>query len=187
MLTDFLTSLRVAAVSILVCVIGYGGLVLGAAVLVAPQGRHGQLVELNGRVVGSRAIAQAFTQPEYVWPRPSAVDYAADATGGSNLSPANPAIRERATVLLAALGATPQNLAPPELVLASGSGLDPHITEVAALYQVGRVAAARGVAPETVQGVIRRMARPIGPGDPARVVNVLLLNIELDRTSPVGG
>lgn len=185
MLIDFLTSLRIALASIVVCVLGYGGFMLGAATLVAPENRLGQLIEIDGQVVGSRQVAQAFTRPEYIWPRPSAVDYAADATGGSNLSPANPLIRERAEGILSALGATSENPAPAELVLASGSGLDPHITETAALFQADRVAAARGVSVDTVRDAIEAQASPIGPGDPARVVNVLLLNIELDRIAPV--
>jgi K+-transporting ATPase ATPase C chain len=185
MFTDLFASLRIALASIVVCVIGYGGFMLGAASLIAPKTRLGQLIEIDGKVVGSRQVAQAFTRPEYIWPRPSAVDYAADATGGSNLSPANPLIRERAEGLLASLGATPENPAPAELVLASGSGLDPHITEAAALFQAYRVAQARGVPAEAVRELIDAEARPIGPGDPARVVNVLLLNIELDRVAPV--
>ena len=185
MFTDLLASLRLALASIIVCVIGYGGFILCAAVLVAPEARLGQLIEVDGQVVGSRQVAQAFTRPEYIWQRPSAVSYAADATGGSNLSPANPLIRERAEGLLAALGATPENPAPAELVLASGSGLDPHITEAAALFQADRVAQARGVSADTVRELIQAQASPIGPGDPARVVNVLLLNIELDRVAPV--
>lgn len=186
MITDLLASFRVALASIILCVIGYGGVMLGVAALVAPEARLGQLVEVDGRLAGARNVAQAFTRPEYVWPRPSAVNHAADATGGSNLSPANPAIRERAEPLLAALGATPENPAPAELVLASGSGLDPHITEAAALYQAARVAEARGVDPEVVRGVVQAQARTVGPGDPVRIVNVLLLNVELDRIAPVG-
>jgi K+-transporting ATPase ATPase C chain len=186
MLTDLLASLRIALASIVICVIGYGGFMLGAASLLAPDARLGQLIEIEGRIVGSRQVAQAFTRPEYIWPRPSAVDYAADATGGSNLSPANPAIRERAEPLLAALGATPENPAPAELVLASGSGIDPHITEAAALFQADRVARARGVAPEIIRDAIDTLASPIGPGDSARIVNVFLLNIELDRIAPLG-
>lgn len=185
MFTDLSATLRMSLASIIVCVIGYGGFTLGAAALIAPETRLGQLIEIDGQIVGSRQVAQAFTRPEYIWPRPSAVDYAADATGGSNLSPANPLIRERTTGLLASLGATPENPAPAELVLASGSGLDPHITEAAALFQADRVAQARGISAETVHELIDNQARPIGPGDPARVVNVLLLNIELDRAAPI--
>lgn len=183
--TDLVASLRIALASMVLCVIGYGGFILGAATLIAPESRLGHLIEIDGQVVGSRQVAQAFTRPEYVWPRPSAVDYAADATGGSNLSPANPLIRERAEGLLASLGATPENPAPAELVLASGSGLDPHITEAAALFQADRVALARSISVERVRTLIDAQARPIGPGDPARVVNVLVLNIELDRVAPI--
>ncbi|MCC7387492.1 MAG: potassium-transporting ATPase subunit C [Phycisphaerales bacterium] len=186
MLADLIASLRIALASILVCVVGYAGALLGAASLLAPESRLGRLLEIDAQVVGARDLAQAFTRPEYIWPRPSAVDYAADATGGSNLSPANPQIRERAEPLLEALGATPENPAPAELVLASGSGLDPHITEAAAIFQADRVARARGVTPGVIREAIEARARPIGPGDPARVVNVLLLNIDLDRIAPAG-
>lgn len=184
MLNELITSLRIGVVSILVCVIGYGAAVLASAAAVAPESRLGRLVTLDGVTVGSRRVAQAFTRPEYVWPRPSAVGYAADATGGSNLSPANPAIRQRAEEILANLGATPEQPAPAELVLASGSGIDPHITEAAALYQADRIGAARDVPPETVREIIGSMAEPVGLGDPAKIVNVLLLNIELDRRCP---
>ncbi|QQS10373.1 MAG: potassium-transporting ATPase subunit C [Phycisphaerales bacterium] len=179
------TSLRIAALSIVVCVIGYGTIVLGSAMLIAPDARLGGLVIVDGAVVGSGQIAQAFTRPEYLWPRPSAVNYAASATGGSNLSPASPVIRERAEGLLAKLGATPERPAPAELLLASGSGIDPHITETAALYQADRIAVARGIPANEVRHLIAGSATPIGPGDPARILNVLLFNIELDRRFPI--
>jgi K+-transporting ATPase ATPase C chain len=187
MLSELLTSLRIAFVSIVACVIGYGAIVLGGAMLLAPQARLGSLVTVDGVVVGSSQIAQAFTRAEYLWPRPSAVDYAADATGGSNLSPASPVIRKRSEDLGSMLGATPERPAPAELVLASGSGVDPHITEAGALYQADRIAAARGVPTDEVRRVMTGSATPVGPGDPARLINVLLFNIELDRRFPVPG
>lgn len=185
MLNDVFTSVRLALASILVCVVGYGGVVLIGAMVAAPSGRLGSLVEVDGRIVGSAHVAQAFTRPEYCWPRPSAVAYAADATGGSNLSPANPALRERTEPILSALGATPSRPAPADLVLASGSGIDPHVTEQAALFQAERIAAARGVPVEQVREIILQHAGPIGPGDAGRIVNVLLLNIELDARAPM--
>lgn len=185
MLMELLTSLRIVGASIVLCVIGYGVAVLGSAMLVAPEGRRGQIVTVDGVVVGSRQIAQGFTRAEYVWPRPSAVNYAADAAGGSNLSPANPAIRERAEGILSQLGASAENPAPADLVLASGAGLDPHITYAAALYQAERVAGARGVSADDVRRVISEVSEQAGPGEAARLVNVLMLNIELDRQFPV--
>lgn len=185
MLAELLTSLRIAIVSVILCVIAYGAAVMGSAMLIAPEARLGGLVTRGGEVVGSERIAQAFSRPEYLWPRPSAVNYAADATGGSNLSPANPAIRERAEGLLTALGATPDNPAPAELVLASGSGIDPHISEEAAIYQADRVAEARRAPVGDIRGLITQNARPIGLGDHTRIVNVLLLNIELDQRFPM--
>lgn len=185
MLSELLTSLRIALVSVIVCVIGYGTVVMGSAMLIAPESRLGGLMTSDGQVVGSEQVAQAFTRPQYLWPRPSAVNYAADATGGSNLSPANPAIRERAEGLLAALGATPNNPAPADLVLASGSGIDPHISEDAAIYQAGRIAAARHASADEIRGLINQSARPIGLAEQARIINVLLFNIELDQRFPM--
>lgn len=183
MLKDLLVSARIVAASMALLCAGYTGLVLGAATLIAPGGRLGSLAEVDGRVVGSWLIAQAFTRPEYIWPRPSAASYAANAASGSNLSPANPATAERAKRLLQRLGATRANPAPAELALASGSGLDPHVTLAAALYQAPRVAAARRVEPARVEGVIRSAAER-QPGGGA-LVNVLRVNLLLDREAPM--
>ncbi len=98
----------------------------------------------RARSSAARLLAQGFARPEYFWPRPSAVDYNASAAGGSNLSPTNPALRARAEEILARTAGGGKPL-PADLVTASGSGLDPHITLEAASYQVQRVAAARGV------------------------------------------
>ncbi|MGD9692945.1 MAG: potassium-transporting ATPase subunit C [Phycisphaerales bacterium] len=184
MLSELLASLRITIASILICVVVYTTAVMGSAMLIAPESRLGSLITLDGRLVGSRHVAQAFSRPEYFWPRPSAVNYAADATGGSNLSPSSPVIRVRAEALLRPLNATLDNPAPAELVLASGSGIDPHITEAAALYQADRVASARRASTEPIRDLISLRARPIGPGDQTRIVNVLLLNIELDQRFP---
>lgn len=184
-MNEILTSLRGALATIALCVVAYVTVVIAAAMLFAPQARLGALVERDGVAVGSRQIAQSFTRPEYVWPRPSAVAYAADAAGGSNLSPAGPEIRERSVEILARYGASTAAPLPAELVLASGSGLDPHVTEHGALYQAARVAAARGAAEDRVRAVITELAteQPFGGG--LRLVNVLLLNLELDARFPL--
>jgi K+-transporting ATPase ATPase C chain len=136
----------------------------------------------DGEILGSRLIAQAFTSPEYFWPRPSAVNYDAAGAGGSNLSPANAELTERAEALIVAYGgATEERPIPADLVTASGAGLDPHISLEGALFQAPRVAEARGVAPSAIGSVVRRLA--YAPGaffTEGRIVNVLELNLALD-------
>jgi K+-transporting ATPase ATPase C chain len=170
----------------LVCVVGYSLAILGAARILAPQTAQGSLiVRSDGTVAGSRLIAQKFIQPGYFWPRPSAVDYNGAGAGGSNKSPTSADLTERARGTVAAYGATPQNPLPAELAAASGGGLDPHITERAALYQAARVAAARGIPQSEVETLIRQSAAaPGGFLTPDLLVNVLELNLALDQRSP---
>jgi K+-transporting ATPase ATPase C chain len=131
-------------------------------------------------------VAQSFSRPGYFWPRPSAVDYNASATGGSNLSPTDPRLAERARVILARLDV--DESVPADLVAASGSGLDPDVTERAARIQAPRVAAARGIDEALVRDRIDDVARFTG-GIPLgeRVVNVLELNLALDVLAPERG
>lgn len=181
-----LASLRVAAVTILVCVAGYAGVILGLARVVSPGTADGSLLTTaDGKVVGSRMIAQPFTWSGYFWPRPSAADYNASAAAGSNLSPTSPALTERARAIVARYGATPANPVPVDLVTASGAGLDPHISERAARYQGPRIAAARGLDAGRLDELIASHAiRPGGPLTPDRIVNVLELNLALDSLAP---
>jgi K+-transporting ATPase ATPase C chain len=147
---------------------------------------NGSLVTVAGRVVGSTLVGQPFSEERYFWPRPSATTppYDGLASGGSNWGPTAPellaAVRHRIDRLRAAHpGEAP---VPVDLVTASGSGLDPHVSPAAALYQVERVAHARGVPPAQVRDLV--LAKVEGPslgllGAPR--VNVLSLNIALDR------
>lgn len=160
----------------------------GVARLLWPFQAGGSLLEQDGRVVGSALIGQSFTDPRYFWGRPSAtapMPYNAAASGGSNLGPANPALAQAVRARIAALRATdPGNPAPipVDLATASGSGLDPHISPAAAGYQAARVARARGLPTATVEQLIaRHTERPVPDilGEP--VVNVLALNLALDR------
>lgn len=182
LLANLFASLRVTLGTLLVGSVGYPLLVLGVALVGNPEGAAGSLLARpDGTVLGSRLIAQGFTQPRYFWPRPSAVGYNAAGAGGSNKSPANPELTGRARDIAAAFGASAASPLPADLAAASGGGLDPHITEVAALYQVERVAAARGLAPATVREHVERSAfAPGGFLAPARIVNVLELNLALD-------
>lgn len=179
-----LASLRISLATLLVCVGAYTLLTAGFARAVAPESASGSLLfNAQGQAVGSRLIAQGFTQPGYFWPRPSAVDYNAAGAGGSNKSPTSADLHTRATALIERYGATAQAPMPAELVAASGSGLDPHITEHAALYQAARVATARHLAQTQVEALVHRLAyAPGGPLTEGRIVNVLELNLALDQT-----
>lgn len=186
-MNDVITSLRLFMLSVVVCCIAYPAAILGFAAVAAPEQRAGSLIRDDaGAVIGSRLIAQSFTRPEYFWPRPSAVDYNASATGGSNLSPTNPLLTERAAGIIDRLHAAAGDgelEAPADLVAASGSGLDPHITAAAALFQVPRVAQARGLSAEVVRTLVHQYADSTTlaafGGEP--LVNVLELNIALDN------
>ena len=160
-------------------------LILAVGQALTPFTANGSLLQGDdGRIVGSAALAQGFARPEYFWPRPSAVEYNASAAGGSNLSPASPALRARAEAMLGRLGGNDAAPVPADLVTASGSGLDPHISPAAAEYQVARVARSRGMQPERVRSLVQAHTeqRTLGLfGEPR--VNVLALNLSLDAAS----
>jgi K+-transporting ATPase ATPase C chain len=147
----------------------------------------GSMIVEDQQVVGSELIGQPFSDPGYFWSRPSAttpVPYNAGASSGSNLGPTNPALLQAIQERVAALrAADPGNTAevPVDLVTASGSGLDPHISPAAAEYQVARVARVRGLGEEAVRGLVAEHTegRRWGVlGEPR--VNVLELNLALD-------
>jgi potassium-transporting ATPase KdpC subunit len=151
-----------------------------------PQQAEGSLIRRpDGSIVGSRLIAQAFTRAEYFHPRPSAVDYNAASTGGTNYGPSNPthlqAVRDRLNAVTQREG-VPANAVPSEMVTASGGGLDPHIPPAAADLQAARVASARGVPVQRVREVIRARTEPPLLGFLGRArVNVLDTNLALDE------
>jgi K+-transporting ATPase ATPase C chain len=181
MYKDLFVSVRAVLASLVVCAVLYPVVVLAFARAVVPERASGSLIRNDdGQVVGSRLIAQGFTRAEYLWPRPSAVAYNAAATGGSNLAPSNSALTERATAAVALHAATPERPVPAELVAASGSGMDPHVTLAAALYQAPRIARARSVPEARVAEFVRLLAVP-NPWSPP-LVNVLEANLELDKS-----
>jgi K+-transporting ATPase ATPase C chain len=158
------------------------------AAAVFPSQAEGSLIRRSdGSVAGSRLIAQAFTRPEYFHPRPSAVDYNAASTGGSNLGPSNPdhlaAVAERLKAVTALEG-TPSRV-PSEMVTTSGSGLDPDLPPAATDLQASRVARARNVPVDRIRELIRSHTRPPAFGFLGRErVNILELNLALDESLP---
>lgn len=161
--------------------------VTGIAGLLFPNQVDGSLIRKEGEVVGSRLVGQPFDDPKYFWGRPSATGpfpYNASASSGSNLGPANDVLKKAVADRVAALkSADPENTdpAPVDLVTASGSGLDPHITPASAEYQVGRVAKRRGLEEEVVRGLIARQTegRQFGVLGEQRV-HLLGLNLAFD-------
>src|SRR4051812_22336730 len=186
MLRETVHALAACVVTFILCAVAYPAAVWGLAQLTFPRQAAGSLLYGRDRsVIGSELVAQPFASAGYFPPRPSAVDYKADAAGGSNLGPKNPDLRRKVAERAEALGGTPERPAPVDLVTASGSGLDPHISPEAARYQLARVAAARHLPLDRVAALIdahTERSRMSLLGAPRRV-NVLLLNLALDEHS----
>lgn len=167
----------------LLCGVLYPLAVTGVARLVWPAQARGSVVRVDGHAVGSRLVGQAFTNPGYLWGRPSAAGYDARTSSGTNLGPRDPRLVAALTERAAALAATaPGRPVPIELITSSASGLDPHVSPAAARFQIDRIAAARGVALTAVAPIIEGAieAPTLGVLGAPRV-NVLAVNLELDR------
>lgn len=182
-------AIRTAIVTIVLTGLIYPYLMTGLAHVLFPWRANGSLVaDEKGRVVGSELIAQGFVNPAYFQPRPSAAGekgYDATSSGGSNFGPTSKKLQERIDGDLMRLkGENPAAVGPvpDELVTASASGLDPHLSPASMLWQIPRVAKARDVTPERVKAVVEANieGRTFGMlGEPR--VNVLLTNLALDR------
>lgn len=188
MKNTFAIALRTAAVTLVVTGLLYPLAMTGIAQAVFPARANGSLVtDERGQVVGSELIGQAFSTAAYFWPRPSSAGNGYDATSssGSNLGTTSAKLKERVVADVRRLqrsNAQARSDVPADLVTASGSGLDPHVTPEGASWQVQRVAAARHVNPKRIQAVVdtQTEGRDLGLlGEPR--VNVLLLNLALDR------
>ncbi len=186
MIRETMNALLACLVTFVLCAVAYPAAAWVLGRVAFPEQAEGSLVRDRERgVIGSSLVVQPFASDHYFAPRPSAVDYNASAAGGSNLGTKNPDLRKKVADRAEALRASTDAPAPLDLVTASGSGLDPHISPEAARYQAARVAAARalpiGRVRELIETQTDRSAAWIGA--PARV-NVLLLNLALDREKP---
>jgi len=185
------SALTLLAAFTLLCGAAYPALVTGIGRVAFPRQAEGSPIVVGGRTVGSALVGQAFDDPRYLWGRPSAtapVPYEGRASTGTNQGPLNPALLDAVKARIAALrAADPGNAAPVpvDLVTASGSGLDPHVSPAAALYQVARIARVRGLPEAHVRAtVLAHVEQPLVGLLGAPRVNVLAVNLALDGASP---
>ncbi|MFI5090430.1 MAG: potassium-transporting ATPase subunit KdpC [Terriglobales bacterium] len=187
---NLVTAVLMTIVTTVLLGIIYPLVVTGLAKVLFPHKANGQLIERNGKVVGSRIIGQAFTGAGYFHPRLSAAGnngYDATNSGGSNFGPTNQKLIDRVKQDVASLQAeNPGTPVPIDLVTTSASGLDPDISPAAADFQVARVARERGVSQDELRRLLAKHTegRQLGfLGEPR--VNVLELNLDLDATHPL--
>ena len=188
MIKHLWTATLMTVVTIVMLGVIYPLAITGLAQVLFPDQANGQLIERDGKLIGSRIIGQPFSSPGYFYSRPSAAGsgYDAGASSGSNLSPTNKKLIDRVAADVARLQAENAAPVPIDLVTASGSGLDPHISPAAAAFQVSRVARERGLTDDAVSELVaaHTEGRQFGVlGEP--VVNVLLLNLALDGRHPL--
>lgn len=185
---ELMIAFRVALVTLVLTGIIYPFTVTGVAQAIFPEKANGSMIRGDkGELIGSELIGQAFTKPSYFQPRPSAAGNGFDATssGGSNLGPSSLKLRDRIMADAERLiedNPDAKGPVPVELVTASASGLDPHISPEAAVWQIPRIAASRNVAPERIKQIVESLteSRDLGIlGEPR--VNVLLVNLALDK------
>lgn len=185
-MSRLITASKVFIVFALLLGLGYPALITGISQLFMHDEANGSLIKQNGKIIGSKLIAQSFTAPQYFHSRPSAINYDATNSGGSNFGPSNPTLLRQVAAKIERVrdenNLAPHTPLPADMVLASGSGLDPHISVENALLQLPRVAMARHLLPTTVNQIIMENIDSdfIGIWGKAGV-NVLELNLALDK------
>jgi len=181
---NLLISLKLTVVMLILCSVLFPLLIAGIG-KAAPGGGKGKTLSVNGKVVGYELVGQKFTDDKYFWGRPSAVDYNASGSAGSNKGPSNPGylkiVQDRTDSFLVHNPGVKKEEIPADLVTASGSGLDPDISPASAYVQVKRIATVRGIAEDKIKSLVDQHIDKtiLGPS----VVNVLKLNIALDNLS----
>jgi potassium-transporting ATPase KdpC subunit len=179
---SFLIPIKLTLVFIVICAVVYP-LLIAFAGKMTPGGGKGETVQVNGKVVGYANIGQKFSEDKYFWGRPSAVDYNAAGSAGSNKGPSNPdylkTVQNRIDSFLVHNPGVKKEDIPAEMVTASGSGLDPDISPASAYIQVKRIAAVRSLSEDKVRSLVEaHIQKPLlGPAK----INVLKLNVALDE------
>lgn len=182
-MNNLLISIKITLVFCVILFVGYVLVLWGVSSATQPNAGRAEVVTLNGRVVGASNVGQQFTDSIYFWGRPSAADYDGSGSGGSNKGVTNPEyleeVQSRIDLFLVSHPYLDRSQVPSEMVTASGSGLDPHISIEGATVQAPRVAQARGVTVNEVMQVIdvQKQEPALGPS----YINVLKLNVALDE------
>ncbi|MGZ3690267.1 MAG: potassium-transporting ATPase subunit KdpC [Pseudobdellovibrio sp.] len=176
-----ITALRVLAFMTILTGVVYPLMVTLAANFMSGEKASGSLLKQKETLIGSELLAQKFVQNKYFWPRPSSCDYNGASSGASNFGPTSEDLKKQVDERKSKLGSGP---IPQDLLFASGSGLDPHITPEAAEYQIKRISSERGIDVTTVRNLVNKLTEKpqFGILGEARV-NVLKLNLALDQIS----
>lgn len=184
-MTNLWRSIRFTVVFAVLLGLVYPLVVTGIGNVLFPFQAQGSMVRFQGQVVGSSLIAQHVTNPGLFWPRPSAVNYAANGSGGSNLGPTNPALVKEVQNNLKADGVapgTPVSMIPPSMVESSGSGLDPDISIQDAMLQIPRIAQATGLSQADLKALVLQYEQgPVFGLWGTHMVNVMNLNLALEK------
>ncbi len=187
MIKEIKTSFLIFIVFSIITGLIYPFSITAVAQIAFPYQANGSFVTINGKIRGSELIGQNFSKPEYFHGRPSAVNYDGGSSGGSNFGPSNKKLIDRVEAGIKQIEGenkiSSSEKIPADLVLASASGLDPHISPASAMIQVKRVAEARGLSEGAVNNLIKKNTENQFLGQ--QVVNVLKLNIALDEISAV--